>query len=66
MKKKNKDTKEKIITPKQFYEQMKVAFGGDDIESNHSAGDDVMCELLKSLGYNDGVKVFEDADKWYA
>ena len=32
----------------------------------HKAMDDLMCEALADLGYGAGVKVFENAKKWYA
>lgn len=31
----------------------------------HIAADELMCEVLKSLGYQDGVRAFEHMDKWY-
>ena len=34
-------------------------------EAGHVEADDLMCELLKSLGYGEGVEVLEDMDKWY-
>lgn len=37
-----------------------------DVEDNHKKMDDVMCELLRSLGYGEGIDIFEAAEKWYA
>ncbi len=37
-----------------------------DIEDSHAAMDDLMCNLLRSLGYGDGIDIFEKAEKWYA
>lgn len=37
-----------------------------DWEDRHCDADDLMCELLESLGYADGVRAFRDMDKWYA
>lgn len=53
--------------PKEFAERMKAAVCvGGDIEMSHSDGDDLMCELLDSLGYGEGVQIFRDSPKWYA
>lgn len=37
-----------------------------DKEIAHCNADYVICELLKSLGYEDVVKEYEEIDKWYA
>ena len=37
-----------------------------DAQVGHIEADDLMCELLKTLGYRDGVEVFEGMKKWYA
>lgn len=55
-------------TPLEFLKEMQ------DIESDKDAGQDdrhrwadtVMCDLLRSLGYGEGVEVFEKMKKWYA
>lgn len=39
---------------------------GDDPEMAHGEADKLMCECLKSLGYDDGVHGFERIEKWYA
>lgn len=36
----------------------------DDPECSHVVMDNLMCELLKQLGYEDGVKIFETTEKW--
>ena len=36
------------------------------IEDRHVAADRLMCEVLKELGYGDGVAIFESMGKWYA
>jgi hypothetical protein len=55
------------MSPDDFFERM---VGIDqyykDEEQKHAAADELMCELLKSLGYEKGVQVFDDMDKWYA
>lgn len=37
-----------------------------DIEEKHIQADDLMCEVLKNLGYELGIEIFENAQKWYA
>lgn len=40
--------------------------GRGDIESSHAKADELLCDLLKSLGYHETVKAFDELDKWYA
>jgi len=56
------------MTPKEFKIKMQEIKDADDsdIESVHADMDALMCELLVELGYSDGVKVFEETDKWWA
>ena len=37
-----------------------------DIERAHGSADDVLCELLRDLGYIDVVEAWEAVEKWYA
>ena len=37
-----------------------------DTERAHSEVDDVLCELLTSLGYADVVEKYHKVDKWFA
>lgn len=55
-----------MMTPEEFWKRMKAAFAKCATDEAHSAGDDLMCELLRALGYGEGVAVFEAAEKWYA
>ena len=58
---------ERIYTPAEFAEEMeKLHRDNIDPEGSHVQADNLMCELLKSLGYGKGVEVFADMDKWYA
>ena len=38
----------------------------DDIEDCHSDADDILCELLISLGYKEVVEEYEKVEKWFA
>ena len=35
-------------------------------EDCHRAADRLMCDALRSLGYDAGVEIFEKMGKWYA
>lgn len=37
-----------------------------DIEGDHSIADDILCEFIIALGYDDVVAAFKRIDKWYA
>lgn len=53
------------LTPEEFAARMKANYVGDT-EGDHWHADKLMCTLLKSLGYGEGVKVFEEMKKGYA
>ena len=42
------------------------ALHGPDREVSHSDADELLVELLRSLGYHRTVAAFERLDKWYA
>lgn len=63
------------MTPEEFAEKMQKArettgfiFGTEvpDIETAHENMDDLMCQVLRDLGYGEGIDIFCNADKWYA
>ena len=58
----------KPLTPEQFEAKMKTIFNGGvyDNEEAHGKMDNLMAALLESLGYEAGIKVFDDTYKWYA
>ena len=37
-----------------------------DAEGPHADADEVLCDLLKALGYGDVVAEYEKVEKWYA
>lgn len=37
-----------------------------DTESAHYRADEILCELLNSLGYQDVTEVYNNIHKWYA
>ena len=38
----------------------------NDEETNHEEADDILCEFLKRLGYENIVEVYDLISKWYA
>lgn len=56
------------MTPEEFTDKMKSIRDqfDDDIEMKHVYMDDCMCELLRDLGYSDGIDIFYKQGKWYA
>lgn len=57
-----------IITPDEFRDRMYEIKEKNDgyPETMHIEMDELMCEMLKSLGYEGGVKIFEKQEKWYS
>lgn len=55
------------MNPDEFLERMEEIFAPfADAETSHMEADDLMCELLETLGYDEGVEVFREAHKYYA
>lgn len=54
------------MNPEEFYKRMAELAEDYDIEDDHYTMDMLMCEVLKSLGYEKGIEVFENVDRWYA
>ena len=55
------------MTPDEFAEKMTkiIKDTGGYEEAFHGEADDLMCELLVSLGYSEGVEIFKKQPKWY-
>lgn len=54
------------MTREEALEELKELEDSGDPESSHGRADDVLCDLLKSLGYTDVVEAYESVPKWYA
>jgi hypothetical protein len=54
------------ITREDALALLKEARNNDDTEHAHSVADDVLCDLLETLGYKDVVAAFHEVNKWYA
>lgn len=54
------------MTKEEFKNRMQAIADKRDTEGGHIEADDLMCELLKGLGYGEGVEIFEGMNRWYA
>ena len=56
------------MTPEDFELKMQTLLTqyGDSIEELHIQMDNLMCEVLKSLGYEKGVEIFKRTELWYS
>jgi len=58
-----------MTTPKEFKQAMKEIYPEDgcyDEEISHGCADDLLCVVLRELGYGEGIDIFDKGDKWYA
>ena len=55
-----------IVSPEEFKRAMQAFSDGTDTERDHGDADALMCQILESLGYGEGVKIFRKMGKWYA
>lgn len=58
------------MTPEEFKQAMADAYhqhydNDADVEVVHYVMDDIMCNLLKDLGYGEGIDIFIETPKWY-
>ena len=54
------------MTPCEFEKRMAALKEINCPDGCHQDADKLMCQVLKSLGYEKGVVLFEQLDKWYA
>ena len=54
-----KDISDKLVNPPKYRSYY-------DKEDAHMEMDNLMLDLLRALGYGDGVDIFESTDKWYS
>ena len=57
-----------MMLPEEFKEKMQDINKKyeNDVEAKHSKMDDLMCEVLKQHGYDEGIDVFEKTELWYS
>ena len=54
------------MTREEFRNKMQAIADKRDTEYAHIEADNLMCELLKGLGYGEGVDIIKEMDKWYS
>ncbi len=54
-----------MTKPEEALQHMVALKDHDYPEVAHIEADDILCEVLKGLGYHDLVDAFRDVDKWY-
>jgi hypothetical protein len=56
------------MSPEMFRDEVFIILENNqgDTEARHAKLDDLMEELLVSLGYGEGVKVIRSSERWYA
>ena len=57
---------EKEFSTKGFANEMRRIDRNNCTEMAHILADELMCKLLRELGYSEGVDIFEKMDKWYS
>ena len=55
-----------LILAGEFERRMKEIEKMGDIEDRHVEADNLLCEVLESMGYSAGTKIFREMRKWYA
>jgi len=53
------------MTREEAIKLLKTEQINSDTEQAHGEADDILCDLLNSLGYEDVVKEFKKIKKWY-
>ena len=56
--------KKKVTSPEEALTELANMSG--DPEADHSRADEILCELLESLGFAEVVEAWEKIEKWYA
>ena len=56
------------MTPEEFADRMRQIAEDlwNDTEGRHAMADELMCELLEAMGYEEGIEIFDDMEKWYS
>ena len=47
-------------------EKLRALQNNSDIEDAHGKADDILCEALRELGYNELVELYGEIEKWYS
>lgn len=65
---KKQPEREPYMTPDEFIIELQKIWlrYGKDLERAHIVADGLMCNILDSLGYTEGVEFFNNCNKWYS
>lgn len=66
LKKVNYETSDAKTIREDVIRRLKEEHNSRDTEASHYAADEILCDLLNSLGYHDVVEDYKAIDKWYA
>ena len=55
-----------FMSPAEFAERLREIDKDSCVEEFHIEADKIMCEILESLGYGEGIKIFKDHERWYS
>jgi hypothetical protein len=58
-------TKKQKVVYRYLKDKMKSLEKSDNIEASHRKADDILCEMLETLGYKKIVSLYYNIDKWY-
>lgn len=58
--------KSPFMSPDEFLERMKEYASCNYPEEFHLNADGLMCDLLRKLGYGEGIDFFEKQERWYS
>lgn len=57
------------MTPEEFKNEMLKIYPANDVydpERAHIDADDLIIKVLTELGYDEGARIFDKKEKWYA
>lgn len=57
---------EDFMTPEEFETSMNLLNMQRDTETFHRSADNLICEVMKTLGYEKGIEIFQKRHKWYS
>jgi hypothetical protein len=54
-----------LMTPEEFKQKIIECLNAHDPAVSHEDIDMLMCNLLRSIGYSDGIDIFLNSTRWY-
>ena len=56
----------KPLTPAEFAAKMREQAARGDTEMAHSDADEIIVQLLRQLGYDEGADIYNNMERWFA